>query len=166
MIDHSKASPDRSTGGLWQSILAGTLATFPMTVFMLATQRFLPKGQRYDLPPEIITKDLAKRAHIKPFLNKQEIVAATLISHFGYGAAMGALYFPLERKRRILAPVQGILFGLLVWAGSYLGLLPLLRMSAAGHREPGQRNLMMIAAHVVWGVTLGVTADYLPEKKN
>jgi len=154
----------------WRGALAGALATLPMTLFMLTTHRFLPKGQRYDLPPEIITKDLAHRVHLKPFLSKKQIQVATLFSHFGYGAVMGVLYRfvwrrPLLRgKRHLVAPVQGLLFGLAVWAGSYLGLLPLLRMAAAGHREPKHRNLMMIAAHGVWGISTGVTSDILTAK--
>ena len=44
---------------------AGFVATVPMTIFMLVTQRFLPKGQHYDLPPEIITKELAQRMHMR-----------------------------------------------------------------------------------------------------
>jgi putative membrane protein len=126
-----------------------------MTLFMLATQPFLPKGERYDLPPELIMKELAHRAHMLQHLQKKQIVGATLVSHFGYGAAMGALYTPLGHRRLLSAPVQGGLFGLLVWALSYLCLLPLLGMSESGHREPGRRNLMMIAAHLVWGAALG-----------
>lgn len=155
---------------LWHGACAGALATFPMTLFMLATQRFLPKRQQYDLPPEIITKDLARKAHIKPFLSKRQILVATLFSHFGYGSAMGVLYRlllprPLLKKQNpFFAPVPGLLFGLVIWAGSYLGLLPLLGMSISGQREPGRRNLLMIAAHEVWGATLGVTMSLLKRK--
>lgn len=158
----TKAQP----GQIWlQGSLAGLIATGPMTVFMLATQRFLPKGQRYALPPEIITEDLARRTHVRWHMNKTQILVATLISHFGYGAAMGALYNPLEKKVPLPAPVKGIIFGLGVWAASYLALLPLARMSESGQREPGRRNLMMIAAHIVWGSTTGVLAKVLTYRR-
>jgi putative membrane protein len=138
-----------------------------MTTFMLSTQRFLPKGQRYDLPPEIITKELAHRAQVKQHMSKQQIVGATLVSHFGYGAMMGTLYGPLGKRQSTpqSASVQGIVFGLLVWAGSYLGLLPLLGMSESGHRETVRRNLMMIAAHVVWGAAMGATTAVLNRRE-
>ena len=144
---------------LLRGALAGFVATIPMTIFMLATQRFLPKGQRYDLPPEIITKELAHRAHMRHHMNKQQILAATLVSHFGYGASMGAVYSPLRKRIPLPTVVRGILFGLVVWAGSYLALLPLLGMSESGQSEPVRRNLMMIASHIVWGAALGATAD-------
>ena len=92
-------------------------------------------------------------------MNKQQVLAATLVSHFGYGASMGAVYSPLRKRIPLPIVVRGILFGLVVWAGSYLALLPLLGMSESGQREPVRRNLMMIAAHIVWGAVLGATAD-------
>lgn len=151
-------------GRSWlQGSLAGFVATVPMSVFMLATKRFLPKRHQYALPPEIITEELAQRMHVRWHMNKLQVEAATLVSHFGYGTAMGLLYGALEKKIPILSPVKGILFGLLVWAASYLGLLPLIGMSESGQREPGKRNLMMIAAHVVWGVTLGLAVEFLSD---
>lgn len=141
--------------------IAGLVGTGPMTAFMLLTQRFLPKGQRYDLPPEIITKELAHRAHVRQHMNKGQILLATTVSHFGYGAVMGTLYSLLAKKVPLPAVVKGTLFGLLIWAVSYLGLLPLIGMSESGQREPVRRNLMMIAAHVVWGSTMGVVTDVL-----
>jgi putative membrane protein len=149
--------------------LAGFIGTVPMTIFMLLTQRFLPKGQHYDLPPELITKDIARKLHVRWHMSKGLVLLATLAAHFGYGATMGAIYAPIEEsipssvEKRLPLPglLQGILFGVLVWAGSYFALLPLLGISESGEREPAQRNLMMLAAHVVWGSTLGITAGAL-----
>jgi uncharacterized membrane protein YagU involved in acid resistance len=141
--------------------LAGFIATAPMTVFMLATQQFLPKGQQYDLPPELITKELAHRAHVRWHMSKTQILIATLLSHFGYGAAMGALYSPLDKKVPLPPVVKGVVFGVVVWAGSYLGLLPLVGISESAHREPMRRNLMMVAAHLVWGSAMGLVTGLL-----
>ena len=148
-----------------QGAIAGFIGTIPMTVFMLTTQRLLPHGQRYALPPEIITQELAHRAHVRHHMNKQAVLAATLVSHLGYGATMGMLYTPVARKLPLPASLKGILFGLLVWAGSYLGLLPLLGMWESAYVEPSRRNLMMIAAHVVWGASTGVAASVLMGKQ-
>ncbi|MBE3560971.1 MAG: DUF1440 domain-containing protein [Ktedonobacteraceae bacterium] len=135
--------------------LAGFIATAPMTVFMLATQRFLPHGQRYTLPPEVITSDLARRLHMRHHLTKRQLLAASLASHFLYGAAMGAFYRPLSEKISLPSPLKGGLFGLFVWAINYLGLLPLLGVPVSAPGEPLRRNLLMIGAHFVWGSGLG-----------
>jgi uncharacterized membrane protein YagU involved in acid resistance len=134
---------------LLKGVLAGAVATLPMTQFMLATQQFLLKGQRYALPPEINMKELSQRTNIKLHLNKKLLQGTTLLSHFGYEATLGALYSPLARTSFLPAFVRGSLFGLGVWTTSYLGLLPLLHFRASGDREPGLRNLMMLTAHVV-----------------
>ncbi len=156
-----KAKPVQA---LLQGGLAGFVATGPMSVFMLVTKRFLPKRHKYALPPEIITEELAQRMHVRWHMNKLEVEAATVVSHFGYGTAMGILYNASGERIPLPPAVKGVLFGLIVWAASYLGLLPLIGMSESGQREPGRRNLLMIAAHVVWGITLGLVAEVLSEK--
>jgi putative membrane protein len=153
--------PAQAGTPLFSSALAGFIATLPMTIFMLLTQRYLPRGQRYDLPPEIIVKDLAQRAHVKQHMNKLQILAATLVSHFSYGATMGLLYPPLSKRLSLPTAIKGAIFGFLIWAASYLGLLPLLGISETAPREPGRRNLMMIAAHLLWGSFLALIADTL-----
>ena len=45
-------------------------------------------------------------------------------------------------------------YGLGVWAMSYLGWIPAARILTPAHRHPLRRNLLMIAAHIVWGLTL------------
>jgi putative membrane protein len=47
-----------------------------------------------------------------------------------------------------------------VWAGSYLGLLPVLGILSPATRHPTGRNALMIAAHIIWGATLGILTDY------
>jgi putative membrane protein len=156
-IDHKTNNAPQHT---WlQSASAGIVGTLPMTIFMFATQRFLPKGQRYSLPPEIVTHELAQRVHIRHKMNKGEVLGATTVSHFGYGATMGLLYSPLQRAKSLPTLLKGSLFGLFIWAGNYLALLPALGMRAAGQKEPPQRNWMMIVAHIVWGATTALVAE-------
>ena len=149
------------TGSWLQGAIAGLIATVPMTIFMFSTQRFLPKGQRYDLPPEIITKELAERAQVKQHMNKAQILVATTASHFGYGAIMGILYNLLGRRLPLTSSLKGIVFGLLIWGASYPALLPLLGFSESSQGETTRRNLMMIGAHIVWGVSTGVVTELL-----
>lgn len=165
MVQLQHIRETRTGQSLLQGGIAGFIATGPMSLFMLATQRFLPKRQQYALPPEIITEELAHRTHVRWHINKKQVKAATVVSHFGYGAAMGMLYVLLEKKVSLPSPVKGVLFGLVVWVASYLGVLPLIGMSESGQREPGKRNLMMIAAHAIWGTTMGLVTEFFVEKR-
>ncbi len=141
--------------------IAGFAGTLPMTLFMLITQRFLPKGQRYDLPPEIITKDITERVHIKQHMNKAQILAATTTAHFGYGAGMGMLYGILARRLPFNSALKGILFSIIIWAVSYQVVLPVIGFKESAQGETRQRNLLMIVAHIVWGASTGIVADSL-----
>src|SRR5436305_9219822 len=140
---------------------AGFLGTIPMTIFMLAMHRFLPKWQQYALPPQEITDELADRADLEKHMDKKERLGAALVSHFGYGATMGVIYSLISKRIPLPYLLKGTLFGLVVWVASYLGLLPALGISQSADEEPVRRNLLMIAAHVVWGSTTGILADML-----
>jgi len=83
------------------------------------------------------------------------MVAATLLSHFGYGAASGSIYALLDSKIPLDSRVKGGLAGLGVWVGSYLGWLPAMEILRPATGHPWRRNLLMIFAHLIWGVTLG-----------
>lgn len=141
--------------------LAGLIATIPMTLFMLLMHRLLPQWQKYALPPERITHELSERIGADKYLNKPRLLWATLASHFGYGASMGTLYGTLSKRIPLPAVVKGIIFGVLIWAGSYLGWLPAMDMKAAATKEPPQRDALMVAAHVVWSATTGIIDDVL-----
>jgi hypothetical protein len=145
--------------------IAGTAATAPMTVAMKALQRQSPAARRRAIPPREITRELARRAGIAPRKNGAAEDLATTANHFGYGGAVGALY-PYTAAR-LPAPtlVRGMLFGVGVWAASYLGWLPATGVFRAATREPAGRNAMMIGAHLVWGGTLALLAERLAQSE-
>lgn len=83
------------------------------------------------------------------------MVGLTIASHFGYGALFGAVYAMYEHHLPMPASLKGAASGVALWAGSYLGWLPAMGILPPATRHPWRRNLMMIMAHVIWGVTLG-----------
>lgn len=139
---------------LLQGALAGLTATAPMTAAMEWGADQLPRRERYPLPPRLITERLAKQTGAARHLNDSETMALTVAAHFGYGAAMGALYGAVT-PRQLSGPTTGVAFGLGVWAASYLGLLPALGILKPATEHPARRNLLMIGAHVVWGSAVG-----------
>jgi putative membrane protein len=68
---------------------------------------------------------------------------------------MGAIYGPLMRIVPLPAVLKGSVFGSVVWLAAYLGWLPAIGMSEAATKQPIQRNMLMIGAHLVWGAVLG-----------
>jgi putative membrane protein len=79
---------------------------------------------------------------------------------------MGALYGLTANPQSLPAAAPaGVAFGLGVWAGSYLGVLPAAGLYRSAADEPTERNAMMVAAHVVWGASLGLIAHQLLSRK-
>jgi hypothetical protein len=132
---------------------AGAAATGPMTGTMKLGSKLLPIHQKYSLPPRQITSRVSRWAGVWGHLDRNERWMATWAAHYAYGAAAGAIYSLLTRGRRQNA-LTGMGFGLLVWGGSYLGLLPSLNIMQPASRHPKERNLLMIVAHLVWGASL------------
>jgi uncharacterized membrane protein YagU involved in acid resistance len=141
--------------------LAGLVATLPMTLFMQRMHQQLPARERYPLPPSEIVEQLADRAGISNQIDQDEHIVLTLLAHFGYGAAAGALYAPLARGFHPPATLGGVAFGLAVWSTSYLGLLPVLGLLRPATEHPPRRNALMIGAHVIWGLALGLLVEQL-----
>jgi putative membrane protein len=132
--------------------IAGLAATVPMTAFMVAAHRLLPRGRRRELPPARITGNALRQAGIYGPAEPAG-AAATLVNHLAYGAAVGALYRGAVATHREPSLASGVAWGLGIWAGSYLGWLPYVGWHRSAVDEPLDRNALMIAAHVVWGAS-------------
>jgi uncharacterized membrane protein YagU involved in acid resistance len=144
--------------------IAGLVATVPMSMVMLLLRRLLPRHEQYALPPRQITSTATWKAGIGEHLDERGRSVLTVLAHFGYGAAAGALYAPLSRRWRGLPGIHGILYGLVVWASSYLGLLPAFGLLSPATEHPARRNTLMIVAHVIWGGVLDLVLKRLDEE--
>ncbi|HEY0603709.1 MAG TPA: DUF6789 family protein [Herpetosiphonaceae bacterium] len=144
---------------LLSGALAGCVATAPMTASMELMYRLLPQHEQYPLPPSEITAELTDQTGVRDDLDTDEHVGLTLVNHFAYGAAAGAIYGPLSKYAPLPPALKGIAFGLVVWTVSYLGLLPALGILRPATEHPGRRNLLMILAHVVWGSVTGLVVE-------
>ena len=146
---------------LLSGALAGCIATAPMTASMELMYRLLPQHEQYPLPPSEITTEITDQAGVREDLDTEEHVGLTLVNHFAYGAAAGAIYGPLAQRVPLPPALKGIAFGLVVWTVSYLGLLPAIGILRPATEHPARRNLLMILAHVVWGSVTGLVVQRL-----
>jgi len=140
---------------LFQSALAGLVATLPMTIFMRSAWKRLPEQEKYALPPHQITRNVFKPVRR---LSDRRQRALTLFLHFAFGTAAGLVYGAVEEKVPLPHGVKGPLAGMAVWTGSYQGWIPALGILPSAMEQPRRRNLLMIIAHLIWGLTLGALA--------
>lgn len=147
--------------GAW----SGVMATSTMTMAMFKSHKELPREEQSPLPPAILTDDIQEKTGILPNANSEIKEQATLFSHFGYGALGGIAYALLAKRLPTESPLlKGTLFGLAVWAGSYYGLIPSLKLKPTAPEMTPKRNLMMIAAHIVWGASLAFAEQEMRER--
>ena len=125
--------------------------------------RVLPPEHQDPLPPRQITDNAAARAGVD-LGDDDTRNAATMGAHFAYGASVGAMYGPIAGSTKLPSAVEGMLYGIAVWGGSYLGLLPGTGLYRSADDEPAPRNAMMIAAHLIWGASLGVLTGALADE--
>ncbi|HEY8554621.1 MAG TPA: DUF6789 family protein [Burkholderiales bacterium] len=140
--------------------IAGAVASAAHTAAMLGARRLARRARREPVPPVQVTAALAHRTGAHPRSAAGLRIAAALL-HFGYGAAAGVVYGALHPRPPARPVANGIGFGLLVWAASYLGWLPAAGLIRPATREPFPRNAMMLLAHVAWGAALGRTVARL-----
>jgi hypothetical protein len=139
---------------------AGLVATLPMTALMTLWHRRLPPWKRDSLPPAQITSTLLSVLSLDDDVSPSQETALTIASHFAYGATMGGLFGLLSADRTpAQSAVAGNVFGTAVWAASYFGWLPAAGLYRSPSREPRERHLLMLAAHLAWGTTLGLVTE-------
>lgn len=149
---------------LIQGAGAGLVATLPMTLFMRSAWKHLPASEQYPLPPRQITKRVIGLRNFWR-LSGDEQTGLTLLFHFLFGAAAGSVYGMVEEKIPVNPAIKGPLAGMAVWTGSYLGWVPALGILPPATEHPWRRNLMMIVAHLIWGMTLGALARVMDMEK-
>ncbi|HET6320694.1 MAG TPA: DUF6789 family protein [Hyphomicrobium sp.] len=149
-MTHADSMAYRTRNAL-DGMVAGIIATGAMSLFMVATHRLLPREERYPLPPRLITEHTlggsGSSAEETPIGQ-----ASAYAAHFLFGGACGALYGSLQRQNG--PPTSGITYALGVWLASYLGWVPVIGAMPPATEQPANRNVLMLAAHVVWGLAL------------
>ena len=136
--------------------VAGTVATGAMSALMLAADRRM--GEQ---PPDAIAKKAAHFVGADPSESQADAMAVGL--HIGFGATVGAVYALLPRVGRPVA--RALAVSMAVYAASYQGWVPALRILPPADEDHPVRQKTMIAAHVVYGVVLGLTEDRLRARR-
>jgi uncharacterized membrane protein YagU involved in acid resistance len=134
--------------------LSGLGATVVMSLLMLAGKTL---GLIHEEPP----REIAKRAEQAVGVHKEDDAFGLtwIVAHFGYGTGCGVVYSIIRRLLPGGAMVSGTVFGLLVWGVSYLGIMPALNLYPWPDEDTESRAQAMIAAHVVYGATLGKLSE-------
>jgi hypothetical protein len=139
--------------------VAGLLATALMSALMMVGKRF---GLVGGVPPEKITAKLLNKGGIRRSSKQQDALATA--AHFAFGAAGGTMFGPISRRVPIPRVPLGVAYGTAIWAVSYKGWVPWLRVMPPAERDRRDRQAVMLAGHIVYGAALGLLMGRKPEK--
>jgi uncharacterized membrane protein YagU involved in acid resistance len=140
-------------------LLGGAVGSAAMSSFMKQMHRRLPPEDRYPLPPRQIAMTLAEKSGVGQPRREDDRKALTLLAHYAYGTALGAVYSMMAPRTRWAPIVGGVPFGLAAWTVSYLGWLPAVGPHPPATQESAPRNALMIASHVVWAGTIAACVE-------
>lgn len=143
-----------------RGVASGVVATTTMTAGMFVLQKIGLLGQ---MPPRILTERVLAKLGMRRKTPRTSRKLLTALNHYGFGATMGVLF---EVGRSALAarhgsarpPVvlgSGLAFGTLVWAASYMGVIPRARLMRRPSEDRPGRPTSMVLAHWLFGGTLG-----------
>lgn len=132
--------------------IAGLLATATMSCTMwLGTKA----GLLHTPPPKKITKRAAQKAGVHPHLLPPETFTVSwMASHAAFGALTGVIFAAVRPLMPRSAVTGGLLYGAIVWAVNYLGIMPALGLFSLPDKHPRSQDAVMLAAHGVYGITL------------
>jgi hypothetical protein len=159
------------TDGIGRDVAAGAAgaagglaATAAMTVVMVGARE---TGAMRELPPHEVANKAVDRTPAGRNVDASGRRALGWLLHLAFGGLVGAVYAVARRRLPVPGPpiVSGVAFALGVWAVSYLGWIPALRiMPPATDDEPG-RPPAMILAHVVFGAVLGTIVERVAPRR-
>lgn len=81
---------------------------------------------------------------------------AARLAHVAFGTSLGTAFPAIAERAPLPPPFVGLLCGATVYLVSYLGWIPALRLYPAPDEDTPSRTWLMVAAHLVWGGTLGL----------
>jgi uncharacterized membrane protein YagU involved in acid resistance len=141
--------------------LAGLGATIPMTAVMLVLHYLLPQRRKVPLEPLQVSQKLLAAGDVEP-VTQEGANAVAAIAHLSFGATCGMVRPPLRQivGRRA---TRGPYYGLMIYAASYAGWLPMLGILRPPQRRPWQRNVILLASHLTWGIALDLIEKQLTQ---
>jgi len=137
----------------------GVAATVAMSGLMLLARR--ENWIRRHPPEEIVERTMQRATGSTP--SEEQVDAAAAIAHLAFGAVGGSAFAALWSKVRPPVPevIAGIGWGTAIFAISYLGWAPALRLTPPAAADDRERPVVMVVAHWLYGAVLGLLADRL-----
>ncbi|PYV65874.1 MAG: hypothetical protein DMG95_00525 [Acidobacteria bacterium] len=159
---------------IWKGVVAGSVAGLAgslamnqfQNVWSKASEKLKANGNRESgnssrqESEDATMKAAGKVAESAGYhLSHEQKKKAAPFVHYGFGAAMGALYGTVAelgpREVRRHPVLSGIGFGSMLFAGADEAAVPALGLSGSPRETPASSHIYALASHIVYGATAG-----------
>ena len=147
--------------GIVVGIVAGLVGAAAMTVahkgltaISPGPRPTAPAGQEQDVDSTVKVADGITHLLLqRPLPEDKKPLAGNLV-HYGFGASVGGLYGGLATVMPRITVALGLPFGVAVWLGAHVIMVPALGLAAPPTRQPLTKEALEFVLHLVYG---GVT---------
>lgn len=130
--------------GLLAGLIAGLVATAAKSI---AEKLYPPRVYGEPEPPEILAEEAAGHE-----LDKPTSAAASEAIHWGFGAAVGAMYGALAEYYPAATDKEGATFGLALMTLTHETALPAMGLAAEVEEQSPREQTSEAASHLLYGV--------------
>ena len=138
---------------LFVGVIAGVFSAF----VKLGWEVLLPPRLGSRTPePTVLLHQLGISANSTYSFSSHNIEWATLVIHFGFSIALALMYVVIAEYNPRIKLWMGAAFGVAVWIGAHLIVMPILGLTPATWNLPWDEDVSEFFCHIVWLVLIEI----------
>jgi putative membrane protein len=135
--------------GIVAGLVAGIVGAGAMSIAHKAFPAAAEQEQGEDSTVKV-ADSLTRRLLGRPLPDDKKPLAGNIV-HYAFGAGVGALYGGLAAVVPRVTVALGLPFGVAVWLGAHVIMVPALGLAAPPTRQPLSKEALELALHLVYG---------------
>jgi putative membrane protein len=147
-----------SRRNLWKGLLAGAAAGLAGSYAMGEFHSLVNKAESSTAGNEVdstvrVASAIWQTIFHRQLTPPQKAIAGPIV-HYMFGGTVGAIYGTAAEYTSVVRTGWGIPFGVMVWLGAHVIVVPALGLSAPVNASPPQKEAAELGAHIVYGTAV------------
>ena len=143
---------------LWKGLLAGAAAglagSYAMGEFhSLVSKVEIPTASNEEDSTVRVASAIWQAVFHRQLTSHQKVIAGPVV-HYMFGSMIGAIYGTVAEYTSVVRTGWGIPFGVMVWLGAHVIVVPALGLSAPVNTSFPQKEAAELGAHIVYGTAV------------
>jgi uncharacterized membrane protein YagU involved in acid resistance len=107
-----------------------------------------------------VANGISRRLLRRPLPADKKLIAGSIV-HYAFGASVGGLYGGLATVAPRVAIALGVPFGVAVWLGAHVIMVPALGLAAPPIRRPPLKEAFEFVSHLVYGAVTDLARRFI-----